>query len=1134
MQDRRRDDLLRDERARRIHDRLLVLGDALASFYLRVLDELAAEPTRPAARKVIFHAWRELEGGLRDVLAPMVPASADADTHEKKIAAVLDTLEIGRDEAVARTWFGLVGRPHREAHRSGAQDAGALDAELRSDWDAFEDVLDRVLERFQERYLAAVSAVPRLLMTARPSEADLSAVLWLPQPARDQFFRDLTRDGWLVGLVEKRFLTRPVPRAYASDGSFTLPYWQPAGYLQRLAQRRSERLQRAVMEIVLATEETDNDIAHMTMTEIALLAPPLFAAAWAEREAAWVARQTWLHPLLSERLSQLAATLADAGALESARPLAAALLEPLRDPRYDTGERAIALAREPRSRLGEDFDYEHALGIVVPGLERALGREMIGVVAGLLTKAIELARVVDSADGRDDLSTWWRPTIEDTDQTHRQGLRQTLVEQLRDVAARVATADPSAIPQIVADLEARGLAIFQRIALHVLRVVADAPVELVASHILDPRARRPACWHEWALLVHDRFGDLSSEQRDTLIALFFAGPDENREIARFEQIEGRAPTAEEIEARLDHARMRYLQLIAEQLPPEARERYETLRAARGEVERPDLLHFSSRLASPPVAAEIRTFGSDVNAWVTFARSYTPGPRILEDGHEVASRVLAAAVKDDPATFAAAAARFADLRPPYVRAVFNGLEEAARAGTAVAWPEVLSLAEWVLAQPFVAQPEASFDEVGWTWTYHGVAHLLRWALLEGPLQIALDQRERIFGIIAQLAAIGDPTAEQEARRGDGPRRLDSLALATTRPRAIALAIDYGLWLDRRIGPADPAAVRTFAETPELAALLVAHLDPAGEPSAAVRSIYGERLGSLLYLDRAWLEQHRAAIFPTEPAVAPLHAAAWEAYLDGNNVSRHGFEALRAEYARAVEAIDQPSEYGWTTPPAATVLQHLLVLTAVNIEGAAPLLDAALTRAPSTVRHGAFELFGRALRRWIPEPSVARRIEALFETRIEAATRSADRASFASELATIGLWCDVPAGLDDAWLLGAVERVLRLTGEIDGPHWVTRRIARDVGPHPEAAIAALDALVSAFGAKTWRLDSWMRDITVIITTAYRAGGEHRERARAVANRLALVGYTEQMRALLAELDAPADDAAGATVATPDASQ
>lgn len=702
------------------------------------------------------------------------------------------------------------------------------------------------------------------------------------------------------------------------------------------------------------------------------------------------------------------------------------------------------------------------------------------------------------------------------------------MKELRDAAVAVATAEPACIPDLVAVLEARGLPIFDRIALHVLRVVSVAPRHLVAAHIVDPRGRRPAIWHEWALLVRERFGDLAADERDRMIELFFTGPDDDRIRARLERIEGRTPTDEEVEARIDFERMRYLQLVVGQLRDGERDRYEVLRAKRGELERPDLLHYSTPLAPPALPDEVRAFGGDIDAWSAFATTYDPRPQLGEDGHEVASRALAAAVQADPTVFAGAASRFAGLRPPYVRAIFSGLDEAARAGKPFAWSEVLALAEWVLAQPVVPQPEQRFEEVGWTYTYHALVWLLRSAFATGVVELPLKERERVWRILARLAENPEPTPEQEAKAGATQFHLQSLALTATRPRTIALAIDYGQWVGRRLPSADEATPPSFAPMPELAALLAEHLDSARDSSLAVRSVYGERLGSLLQLDRAWVEEHRAEIFPGNPEREALRDAAWESYLDGNNVSRLGYDVLRSAYMTASERIGTPARYAWTTPPGVSLLYHLFVLHAVGLDGPDSPLETALVHAPEEIRHGAFELLGRNLRQWAPDSSVAGRLQALVDRRIDAANGALDPAPYAGELATIGLWCDAPPGIDAAWLVRTVARVLTLVGRIDAPHWVTRRVAAAVGRIPGEAVDALDALVTAFRADAWRLDSWMNEVKTIIRAGHATGGAVRERATGVANRLALLGYSGDMRALLAELadetvEASADAAA-----------
>ena len=101
-----------------------------------------------------------------------------------------------------------------------------------------------------------------------------------------------------------------------------------------------------------------------------------------------------------------------------------------------------------------------------------------------------------------------------------------LVEAVRDAAEQLAEADPGAIPRIVQALEQRNYPVFERIALHLLRVRADSPLDLVRDRLIrkdlfDSSAHR----HEYTLLLRQRFGRLAPADREHILGWIEAGPD---------------------------------------------------------------------------------------------------------------------------------------------------------------------------------------------------------------------------------------------------------------------------------------------------------------------------------------------------------------------------------------------------------------------------------------------------------------------------------------------------------------------------------------------------------------------------------------------------------------------------------
>ena len=71
----------------------------------------------------------------------------------------------------------------------------------------------------------------------------------------------------------------------------------------------------------------------------------------------------------------------------------------------------------------------------------------------------------------------------------------------------------------------------------------------------------------------------------------------------------------------------------------------------------------------------------------------------------------------------------------------------------------------------------------------------------------------------------------------------------------------------------AVVETSGLPSEAAAVLDAHIDPALDPSGAVRVVFGKRFPDLVELDPAWTGQRRGAIFPAEEEHLGLRNAAW---------------------------------------------------------------------------------------------------------------------------------------------------------------------------------------------------------------------------------------------------------------------
>jgi len=338
------------------------------------------------------------------------------------------------------------------------------------------------------------------------------------------FFDRFENPLWIEPLETKGFFSSP-PQATQDEerGTIGFPLWPESRYLARMAARAPE----AVLKIILQIPDTDNIQVHTDLCDAALAISTELAAKWAEKETKWVEQQKNLYFLLPEKLGALVGHLAKGDQIEVALRLVRSLLAVLPDPRSaskTSEDEAYLLPPEPRSRFGTWY-YKQILEKNVPDLVSAARENALTLLYDLLDSAIRVSRSEETDKGTEDYSYIWRPAIEDHEQTHSYDLKNLLVSAVRDAAEQIARADPTYVPALVEKLERRSRLVFQRIALHLLRVFPDAARPLTAERLLNQRLL-DAPWYqnEYRHLLKNYFGDLSSEERERWLGLIEEGP----------------------------------------------------------------------------------------------------------------------------------------------------------------------------------------------------------------------------------------------------------------------------------------------------------------------------------------------------------------------------------------------------------------------------------------------------------------------------------------------------------------------------------------------------------------------------------------------------------------------------------
>lgn len=867
-------------------------------------------------------------------------------------------------------------------------------------------------------------------------ERERIAELVRRSPANHQYFFDNLEDpAWLPVLVEQGFFRKPAGPE-RGDGWIRFPFWSESRYLARIAPRAPQE----VFAIAMDIPPTENVRVHEDMFRIAAKLPAARAAKLARKEIRWLRGYGGHLMSLPRAAGDALAHLGREGELNAAFELAGVLL-------------AISRAEaptSPRRHAGARMD-EYSYGTIIkqawPSLVEADAGRAFRFLCDRLADVVKLG-YTDPSDRHDSTSVW-RPAIEDNNQNLGHSLLDLLVDAVRDEALGIAET-PEGFALVSAELDRQPWPLFQRLALHVTQECG--PKEAVASKLHDRAlAFATDTWHEYGELLRDRLADLNDEEQEWIVDVVNAG--EGRELTAAQ--EARGVTAVDLERWGRHERLKRLTLIAEHLEGDARAAYEELRAELGLPEHPTFLRYSRSWTGPTSPFSAEELGGMSPPDVAQAlRKWMPTGGPEDPSPEGLGRILQEVVSERAAAFAEVAGDFADLDATYVRALLAGLGTAAQNGTPFAWPPVLDLSEWVVQQPRSADDTVD-DRMGdphWGWARKELAGILSRSFGEGAAELPSDCRERVWSLLESLAEDPDPTPEHEDKYGGDNMDPATLSINTTRGEAMHAVVRYALWVERareREGRCEGAEA-----IPEVVALLERHLDVDIDPSAAVRSVYGQWFPQFVRMDREWARRLASRVFPVDAEQATLFAAAWNAYVMFNRPYTDVFAVLRDAYATAVARLTSPSDGGSVAgDPGKRLGDHLLSFDVRGeMETGANLFRDFWGMAAPELRQEVLTTAGWSMEKTEDlEPVVCERLASTWEWIVE----DADEANAAS-LAGFGGWLATRA-LDGEWLLRQAIAVLERGVHLEPDFVVYDALARLAPEHPRLVVEVLRRMI-----------------------------------------------------------------------------
>jgi hypothetical protein len=1131
-----------------IYRRLKAIGPGPAAFYRDACSLVVGSPGLESTSHIVSHLLREIESGLRDALGPLALSSTEperhgtgtkrssrgTDQHRREIKEILDGLGISESEPVAEAWLALPGENNAyglaaRAHRDNLAPPRPLDADFSSFFRRFESILGEVLRRMETRFVAYINEIDRVLASSESPDAKLAHLKNLPNnPIIQENLLGkivaLNDPAWLEPLEKHDYFRHPPSAERSSDEaegttSVRFPYWPQSEFLVHTArsglnEHSSERL----AQIAANLPETDNATINEDLAYVALALPPELAAQLAPRLGR--ALESSSAGFFPDRVASLVIKLLEgsetAPGLLLARKLLALHSVPVAP--LELGGEVLRFSPTVHGFF-DDWMYERIVERLTPVLAAVLGQEALDLVCDLLDDAIALSRKEDDPGPPLDRSTHWWPNLDETDESKRvvAGIRATLVTSLRSLNHQLVAENPQDIaPQVLALVQARTWRIYRRLELDLVRTFASNIPALVERYLVDRELMDiEPLLPEYSRLSAERFSTLSPEAQQRVLQGIDEGLDRELIAGAFRR-SGLEPTPEDMEREVRRLQWERLSAIRDALPASAREGYNALESEFGSplVAEPQTQETPFIGPTSPVSVEDLTAMSVADI-VAYLAGWQPTEGIGAPTPDGLGRVIEVSVQQNPARFTRDARQFINLDPTYVRSLVGGLRDAIRTNAAIDWTPVIDLCVWAVGQPrdiAGRDPSGHNADPSWGWARKEIARLILEGFVDSPNAIPLELRPHVWAVLEKLVADPDPSPEDEERYLEDP--LD-YGLNTVRPSALEAVIFYAGWVKKHVeaGAVDGATWQGFSTVPEVATVLGAHLDPTHDPSVSVRSVYGQYLPGLIYLDQEWVRNNVEQILPKAPDQVTLSDAAWEAYLVRNPAHRSSFDLLEAEYRNATLRLpDETERWPWRgrTSPTKKLGEHLTAAYMwgwIDLDASEGLLSDYFAQAPPAIRAYLVEWIGRELTRSLilAGPSEMTRLMALWESRITAAEAADNPEPFKDETAEFGWWF-ISGRFDGKWAASQLQRILLLGIKPAFVFRVISRLAELTDQTPLATVGSLNLMLQVEDLSDFELSSSIDEITTILNAAMSCNdADAKQVALEAANRLVARGFT-----------------------------
>lgn len=833
----------------RIFNGLKEIGPTLANFYADAVAVMQPDCFIASKANFIAHMAREIDGGLRDVFAPLelknekLKIAGKDRGHFASILAAMDKND--PNDELANEWFKIATQFPSIAHRHEIHGPSRAVEDILDLWARYEQILLTLIGSFY----ALIQRLDRFIsMTEAPVELPPKSLPALGNMLKNEkqsayFFSKLTQPGWLPGLQAEGYFeidNAPVPTGEPA----TIIEWWPLRYLLNIARIKSSGQETAIKNIVdNILNAYQEDKLHLHQYSIAILSDiitELDLYGFSENEQKFynkVAANSQDHFLFFTQtlLDKITPKLIAANDNQGLLKLLAFVfgystyLEPQIDI-FDGIESEPITRRKPNL---DEFQINHFIHQFGAQLISIIGKESIGLVADNL-KSLE-------GIGNFESSIWGMTSIEDTDQTvFNNSWERSLSNFIRDYAASL---PPVELSSFLNSWILMDDSILQRLAFHLIRAKYDEQSSIWWQYI-QTSTERPYI-HEPYILLRET----SSAYNDNQLQMVLDWIERTTKVNQWE-----GQTEENALANRHYNVRRWLSALSATDPKtkaildEKNKEYNALNDWK--IDHPEYDSYSTSSYGPDMPIELHAFTRlDIDEQIAFIKSYTPSSAHLT-GDEGLSLVLTQNAAQNPEKYLFSLDKFLPLSSIYAQGLLEGLKEAITAGKLTSFMSVVSFATNKIEESsFLAEPTTNYK--GQRGLIFKIVDLVRAIASTESLEITEEQIKTILRLVITLLENADYKDDSDnISRGYIDHSLNSLS-----GRLHMALLDVCNLFSRKF-----TTPKNKVKWPEQAkAYFTRHLNRTGNSDKDYSIILGSRLPLILYLDKDWVMQHIEQIF-----------------------------------------------------------------------------------------------------------------------------------------------------------------------------------------------------------------------------------------------------------------------------------